>query len=351
MEKPTTPKQSIASPTLTIGIPVYNGAGGIRRTLDSVLSQVPRTECAEVEVLISDNASTDGTMMIVAEYARKFPVISFFRNDRNLGFDRNTELVVQQARGNYVWLLGCGDIANPGSIGLICGQLRSGEYTNALLNFSIYEEVRERIVEHNALSVCGDVRIESLTALLQKYASPFMAVSSNVVRRSDWLSATAFSLIDSGWAHMERILRIMSAPHPQMLIISSECFVLYREKGGWWTSQDVFFNFLKYNRILRGLSTACSVPALFRAVSRNSTYSLWASIDAGKRKGIRFHRELRAEVGHVFSLTGVRGLGARIIMRLPNWIFRVRLIGLLLYIALRVYRFTRHSLKLRKACA
>jgi glycosyltransferase involved in cell wall biosynthesis len=85
---------------LSIAIPTYNGAETIRETLDSIVSQLEDG----VEIVVSDNASTDDTAEIVREYQASYPVIRYFCNDENLGADRNFDLAVRRAQGEYAWL-------------------------------------------------------------------------------------------------------------------------------------------------------------------------------------------------------------------------------------------------------
>lgn len=81
----------------------YNHVKYIRQALDSVLSQ---KTTFMYEVLVGDDASTDGTTEIVQEYARKHPkIIRAFIRERNIGATRNGYELVTQAIGRY--LAGC----------------------------------------------------------------------------------------------------------------------------------------------------------------------------------------------------------------------------------------------------
>jgi len=87
-------------PLVSIGLPVYNGERFLRETLEALLTQ----EFNDYELLISDNASTDGTEAIAREFAERYPRISYQRNAENLGAARNFELLVERARGTYfIW--------------------------------------------------------------------------------------------------------------------------------------------------------------------------------------------------------------------------------------------------------
>jgi glycosyltransferase involved in cell wall biosynthesis len=54
-------------PTISIGLPIYNGEEYMRYSIDSILNQT----FTDFELIIADNASTDSTQDICEEYARK----------------------------------------------------------------------------------------------------------------------------------------------------------------------------------------------------------------------------------------------------------------------------------------
>jgi glycosyltransferase involved in cell wall biosynthesis len=82
---------------ITIGVPVYNGERYLAQCLDSVLAQ----SGVEFEIIIGDNASTDGTWSICQAYAMRDTRIHLLRHDRNLGAARNYNALVEKARGKY----------------------------------------------------------------------------------------------------------------------------------------------------------------------------------------------------------------------------------------------------------
>ncbi|MGD9570378.1 MAG: glycosyltransferase family 2 protein [Thermoleophilia bacterium] len=82
-------------PLVTIGVPVFDGEAYLEAALDSVLGQT----WGELEVVISDNASTDGTEDICRAYAARDPRVRYVRNERNLGAAPNYNALVGMARG------------------------------------------------------------------------------------------------------------------------------------------------------------------------------------------------------------------------------------------------------------
>lgn len=87
----------IPKPTVSIGMFVYNGAKTLREAIDSMLNQTFQ----EFELIISDNASTDGTEEICREYAEKDPRIRYIRQRTNQGASVNFQIVFDESRGEY----------------------------------------------------------------------------------------------------------------------------------------------------------------------------------------------------------------------------------------------------------
>lgn len=82
------------TPRLSIGLPVYNGEEYLARSLDSILGQ----GFGDFELLISSNASTDGTDDICRAYVRQDRRVRFIRQPRNLGAVGNDTFVLDAAR-------------------------------------------------------------------------------------------------------------------------------------------------------------------------------------------------------------------------------------------------------------
>lgn len=82
-------------PLLSICIPTYNRADCLRRALESIVDQ-DRFE--EIEIVISDNCSTDNTNEIGLHYSGRYRNIRYHRNARNLR-DENFAIVLSLANG------------------------------------------------------------------------------------------------------------------------------------------------------------------------------------------------------------------------------------------------------------
>lgn len=117
------------APLVTIGIPTYNRAAALRRAIASALSQ----DYPTIEVLISDNASTDGTREICEEFCRADPRVTYVRQPSNRGARANFAEVLDRASGEYFMWLGDDDWIDVSYVGH-CLSLLSADPEMALVS-------------------------------------------------------------------------------------------------------------------------------------------------------------------------------------------------------------------------
>lgn len=94
---------------ITIGVPTFNRAPYLRALLEN---WAPFLVQNRVRIVISDNASTDGTEEVVKEFYGRFNLL-YSRNPENIGMDGNFCKVVSLCETPWVWLLGDDDIQDP----------------------------------------------------------------------------------------------------------------------------------------------------------------------------------------------------------------------------------------------
>jgi hypothetical protein len=92
---------------VSILVPTYNRRDMLRECLDSLLSTT-----VPCEIIVSDNASTDGTETLMAAYDD--PRLRYHRHPENVGAYRNYNFLLGQATKEYICLFGDDDIALPG---------------------------------------------------------------------------------------------------------------------------------------------------------------------------------------------------------------------------------------------
>ncbi len=96
-------------PILTVGLPVYNGAKYLRTALESLLAQNYRNFALH----ISDNASTDDTSEILADYAKRDPRIQVVHQPSNLGALANFRYLLDHCKTEYFCWVAADDVLSP----------------------------------------------------------------------------------------------------------------------------------------------------------------------------------------------------------------------------------------------
>jgi glycosyltransferase involved in cell wall biosynthesis len=118
---PAATRATDAPPTVSIGLPVFNGEKHIAAALDSLLAQ----DFDDFELIVSDNASTDRTARIVEGYARRDPRVRLVRNSANVGAAANFGRTFELSGGRYFMWAADDDLWSPRYVGLCVRALES----------------------------------------------------------------------------------------------------------------------------------------------------------------------------------------------------------------------------------
>src|SRR5712664_4480750 len=104
---------------ISICIPTYNRAATLAKAIASAQAQTYR----DLEIVVVDNHSNDGTEAMVREAASADPRIRFVRHDKNLGMARNFSACIAEARGEHVKFLCDDDLLEPGCVAKLADAL------------------------------------------------------------------------------------------------------------------------------------------------------------------------------------------------------------------------------------
>lgn len=100
---------SLKDITVTIGVPVYNGERYLAEAIDSLLTQTHE----RLEIIIADNASSDGTEKIGRSCAERDKRVRYIRNESNIGAAPNFNKIVDVASGKYFKWAAHDDLCDP----------------------------------------------------------------------------------------------------------------------------------------------------------------------------------------------------------------------------------------------
>jgi glycosyltransferase involved in cell wall biosynthesis len=97
------------SPLASIGLPTYNRAKDLDRAIRSALAQ----DYDNLELIVCDNGSTDGTERLCREFAARDARVRYLRHPTNLGPGANFRRALAESRGEFFMWLGDDDWIDP----------------------------------------------------------------------------------------------------------------------------------------------------------------------------------------------------------------------------------------------
>ena len=202
---------------LTIGIPSYNRSNNLIRTIRDLIYQVRSIKCqGDIEILISDNCSTDATYDRVRELMLKNNdiIIVYYKNNKNLGYDRNCDQVFKKSRGEFVWLMGDDDALLNSALEKVYKNLILYPLVNVIfVNYDIYNDDFSKIIGRSRCKFDKSkdrsvvVTTHNNYYAITNFSNSF--VSSNVVRRESWNMMMKDEYLGTLWIHSHIVRDIL----------------------------------------------------------------------------------------------------------------------------------------------
>ena len=106
-------------PRITVGMPVHNGAATLERAIAGLEAQ----SLGDFAVIAADNASSDGSGEILADWAAHDPRVTVHRHDGNIGALANFRYVLDRAESDYFMWHACDDWLSPNYLAVLSGLL------------------------------------------------------------------------------------------------------------------------------------------------------------------------------------------------------------------------------------
>jgi glycosyltransferase involved in cell wall biosynthesis len=170
-----------AAPLVSILVPSFNGAPWLREALDSLLAQTYRN----IEIILLDDASTDDTAAIAAEYESR---IRFIRQPKNLGIYDNVNVGIAEAKGELIATYHADDIYLPAIVEEQVAYLQAHPEVGAVFASDIMVDANGR--EYGRIKLPKEVRGDRplpypvvLNTLLS-YKNNFLVCPTAMVRAS-----------------------------------------------------------------------------------------------------------------------------------------------------------------------
>jgi glycosyltransferase involved in cell wall biosynthesis len=246
-------------PLISIAIPTYNRAKILNEALCILIPQIEQYG-NQIELIISDNASTDNTTLIVSQIIEKFNFhnILYNRNLENLGFFGNFIKCKELSNGKFIWLLSDDDHLTNEII----------SYIMSIINFNIpYSCIYLKNTQKNKLFHCNMISNDKLL-YQENFNLGLISASIFINDKSEdkYLSNKYLNNSFIGFIFLLNSFKVKN----KSLIIEGHCFDVCKSHPQGYNYFEVFINqwnviydFLKEIKINRFIALAFEIKYLF----------------------------------------------------------------------------------------
>lgn len=217
---------------LSVCIATLNRAGFLGQTLDGIISQWT----PDVEVVVVDGASVDGTQNLMKDYAARFPQIVYRREAMNSGVDQDFDKAVGYARGEYCWLMSDDDLIVEGAIRRVLRELQDAPEL-VIVNAQVRDKELTHVLNENRLGIAQDIRFEpgDMERVFEVAAGCLSFIGGVVIRRDVWLSRNREAYYGTEFVHVGVIFQ---SPALSRVKLVAEPLVVIRYGNALWTPRS-----------------------------------------------------------------------------------------------------------------
>lgn len=251
---------------LTIGIPTFNSCTYLKEALDNALDQIRSLD--DIELLICDNASDDGTQTLMEEYIHDFPkLIRYIRHDENLGMDRNFWSVIKNAKGEFVHLHADDDFYTKNGVKRIVDKITKHKSDVILLSNDYLNTCNGKILP-NKESGTEDIQCLTGKEFFLRENLKTLCLSNVVVRRSQCLELVGIEkYFGCQWLHVALLTQLIKPESTAYIFNFKDPVVTVRIGNQKWLEKDGAINFYyKALLVFSGLKNAGYEDSVFEHI-------------------------------------------------------------------------------------
>jgi abequosyltransferase len=204
----------------------------IGETLESIITQLND----EVEIVVLDGASADNTPEVVESYRQRFPTLRYLRQPTNGGVDKDYDLAVQAATGEYCWLMSDDDLLVPDAVATVLSAIDRA-FSLIVVNAEIRTRDMSKILETRRLQFDRDREYgpDQLNAFFTDAAVYMSFIGCIVIRRSIWMERNRERYFGTVFIHMGVVFQ---SPLPGSVLIIARPLISIRWGNALWRPKE-----------------------------------------------------------------------------------------------------------------
>jgi glycosyltransferase involved in cell wall biosynthesis len=151
-------------------IPTYNRGADVLANLKDLEGQIAQHQLwDQVQIIISDNCSPDNTSALVEQYCQQKPdnlQVHYYKNEENIGLERNAVAVLKKATSPFVLFLGDDDFLAEGYLNYCYQSIQQYEDLGCIIPgiVSVFRDGSTKDVRGNAAEIVKEAGFEAMLA-------------------------------------------------------------------------------------------------------------------------------------------------------------------------------------------
>lgn len=185
---------------LSLCVTTRNRKESLARLIEELSSELTD----EVELVIVDGASTDGTSDFISQHHKNNQSIRYHLEVANSGLDQGYDQCVAIASGRYCWMLSDDDQIIPGSVSVVLNLIRLSNHDLLVVNSEVWDSSLSRCLLKKQLNIRNNVSYtcNQMEDLFIETAAVLSFIGSVIIKRDMWVCRDRKSYYGSWFVHI-----------------------------------------------------------------------------------------------------------------------------------------------------
>lgn len=221
---------------LSICIATHNRSSFLKEAISSFVPQLSD----EIELIVVDGASTDDTKLVVENFSRINNTIKYVYLNQKGGIDKDYDIALQNASGNFCWLFSDDDICKPGILDILLSLIKKDRFSLILINAELYNFNLDKKFKNTALNFESDriynIDNQSQVNFFEDCTDYLSFIGCVVIDRKLWLSRNREKYYGTEFIHVGVIFQDFL---PKSVYIIAHPYIRIRLNNAQWVKRSI----------------------------------------------------------------------------------------------------------------